>query len=91
MYADNVLILREATHRNCHALNQAIELFAQKSCLHINYNKSSIIFSPSIRTPLELSRIPNMHNFCDHLTYPGLPVSYKKLKVRDFQDIIHKI
>ncbi|XP_020674306.1 uncharacterized protein LOC110093681 [Dendrobium catenatum] len=90
LYADDLLILGEATPNNCANLMRILNTFSEASGLHINMDKSSLLLP---------KHIPNGPNICNSLnltqkesiSYLGIPISFKKLKLFDIAPLTDKI
>ncbi|XP_028551913.1 uncharacterized protein LOC114579943 [Dendrobium catenatum] len=91
LYADDVLILGEATLDNCRILSSTLEEFANVSRLHINYDKSSVMFSKNTRNRDLLCQVLSICNVSHKLVYLGIPISFTRLKVEDFLPLMDKI
>ncbi|KAL0920883.1 hypothetical protein M5K25_007898 [Dendrobium thyrsiflorum] len=57
----------------------------------VNHEKSNLIVSKTINSPLDVCAALNIHNHTSKLVYLGLPISLKKLCSADFQPLILSI
>ncbi|XP_020701505.1 uncharacterized protein LOC110113314 [Dendrobium catenatum] len=91
LYADDVLILGDATIDNCKILSSVLKEFANATGLHINYEKCSIMFSKNQRNQEMLCQALSITNVSTKLTYLGIPISFTRLKVKDFMPLMDKL
>ncbi|KAI0519028.1 hypothetical protein KFK09_006467 [Dendrobium nobile] len=91
LYADDVLIFGEASFDNCHVLNEVLNKFALASGLHINLDKSSIMFPKCLRNSTAICDAVAIHNVCESINYLGIPLSFKVLKIADFMPLIDSL
>ncbi|XP_028549533.1 uncharacterized protein LOC110108341 [Dendrobium catenatum] len=91
MYADDLLVLGESSRENATHMNNCLQLFASLSGLQINTNKSAIIFSHHDSENQNICQELGILNVNLHLTYLGIPISPKRLKVSHFQPLLSKI
>ncbi|PKU66032.1 Putative ribonuclease H protein [Dendrobium catenatum] len=91
MYADDLLVVGEATIENARHLNRCLQDFGSLSGLHINTIKSAIIFSHQGPQNQRFCEVLDIHNINPHLTYLGIPISTKKLKASHFQPLLSRI
>ncbi|KAI0523170.1 hypothetical protein KFK09_005562 [Dendrobium nobile] len=91
LYADDVLILGDATIDNCKILSSILKEFANATGLHINYDKCSIMFSKNQRNQDMLCQALSITNVNTKLTYLGIPISFTRLKVEDFLPLMDKL
>ncbi|KAI0506993.1 hypothetical protein KFK09_013111 [Dendrobium nobile] len=91
LYADDVLIIGEATVDNCKILSSILNEFAIASGLHINFDKCSVMFSKNQRNQDMLCQALSIYNVTSKITYLGIPISFHKLKVIDFLPLMDKL
>ncbi|KAI0531357.1 hypothetical protein KFK09_000910 [Dendrobium nobile] len=91
MYADDLLVIGDATRENAVQLNRCLHHFGALSGLHINVNKSAIIFSMSSNENQNFCDDIGIHNVNNYFTYLGLPIAPKRLKSTHFQPLLSKI
>ncbi|PKU73489.1 Putative ribonuclease H protein [Dendrobium catenatum] len=91
MYADDLLVMGESSKENAYNLKTCLQKFATASGLHINPNKSAIIFSSDAPGNQTICEELGIHNINLHLTYLGIPISPKRLKATHFQPLLSKI
>ncbi|KAI0491496.1 hypothetical protein KFK09_025756 [Dendrobium nobile] len=91
MYADDLLVVGKSSIHNARQLNQCLQTFGAFSGLHINSNKSAIIFShQNVENQLICEEL-GIINVNHHLTYLGIPISVKRLKISHFQPLLSRI
>ncbi|PKU67688.1 Putative ribonuclease H protein [Dendrobium catenatum] len=91
LFADDLLVFGTATTSNAHTINEILSDFAAVSGLKVNPLKSSILISNNTTVADELCDILNIQQSFSPIKYLGLPMFYKKLKIRDFQPLLQKI
>ncbi|KAI0519488.1 hypothetical protein KFK09_006936 [Dendrobium nobile] len=91
LYADDVLILGDATIDNCKILSSILTDFANATGLHINYDKCFIMFSENQRNQDMLCQALSITNVSSKLTYLGIPISFTRLKVEDCLPLMDKL
>ncbi|PKU86553.1 Putative ribonuclease H protein [Dendrobium catenatum] len=91
MYADDLLVMGESSTENAKNLKTCLEKFASCSGLLINSSKSAIIFSHNDPCNQIICEELGIHNINLYLTYLGIPISPKRLKVTHFQPLLSKI
>ncbi|KAI0503748.1 hypothetical protein KFK09_014689 [Dendrobium nobile] len=91
LYADDVLIFGEVCINNCHILSEVFCSFASASGLHINLDKSSIMFPKCLRNKNSICDALGIHNISDNITYLGIPLSFNVLKIVDFLPLMDAI
>ncbi|PKU68607.1 Putative ribonuclease H protein [Dendrobium catenatum] len=84
LYADDVLVFGEGTIDNCLCLKRILASFSNATGLHVKLSKSSIMFPKSVTNQEEICQILSIHNISDVITYLGIPLSFKRLKVADY-------
>ncbi|PKU84501.1 Putative ribonuclease H protein [Dendrobium catenatum] len=91
MYADDLLVMGDSNIDNANHLNSCLHLFSSLSGLHINPNKSAVIFSSNEPCNNLICEALGIHNISPYLTYLGIPISPKRLKFTHFQPLLSKI
>ncbi|XP_020678601.2 uncharacterized protein LOC110096819 [Dendrobium catenatum] len=90
-YADDLLVFGKADSNNCEKLKRVINLFSMLTGLHMNLHKSSLIISPSVSCPNDISNMLQIQNVSDRFNYLGIPITLGRTKVSDFAPLIEKI
>ncbi|XP_028549034.1 uncharacterized protein LOC114579204 [Dendrobium catenatum] len=91
MFADDLLVFGSATTRNAHSINSILQEFAGSTGLKVNPLKSSILISKNTIEAEDICNTLNIHQSLSSITYLGIPIFYKKLKICDFQPLLQKI
>ncbi|PKU74732.1 Putative ribonuclease H protein [Dendrobium catenatum] len=91
MFADDLLVFGSATTANANTLNSILNNFASVTGLKVNPQKSSIMLSKNSPQDVEICTILNVQQSHNPIKYLGLPIFYKKLKLKDFQPLLNKI
>ncbi|KAI0493618.1 hypothetical protein KFK09_023737 [Dendrobium nobile] len=91
LYADDLLVFAKANQDNAHCLNTILSSFASFSGLRVNSSKSKILFSKNSYLDQDISNILNIPISTAPIKYLGIPIFTRKLKICDFQPLIHKI
>ncbi|KAI0515490.1 hypothetical protein KFK09_008154 [Dendrobium nobile] len=91
LYADDLLVFAKANQDNAHCLNTILSSFANFSGLRVNSSKSKILFSKNSCLDQDISNILNIPISTAPINYLGIPIFTRKLKICDFQPLIHKI
>lgn len=93
LFADNSLIFCKADELNCLNIKRMLMLYEEASSESINFNKSAMIFSPSINTDRGnyLSNLLGIKMKESLDSYLGLPASFSRSKSKDFQYIVDKV
>ena len=91
-YADDTLLVLEASQRQLFVLKALLNSFADSTGLKVNYNKSFIY--PINVSPEKMSILANTFN-CQQGTFPftylGLPLGLTKPTIDDFLPLVHRI
>ncbi|XP_020702855.1 uncharacterized protein LOC110114345 [Dendrobium catenatum] len=69
LYADDVLIFGEASLENCSLLVSILKNFATVSGLHVNYDKSAIMFPKHLNNHSAICQALSIHNIASKITY----------------------
>ncbi|PKU84127.1 Putative ribonuclease H protein [Dendrobium catenatum] len=91
IFADDLLVFAKATLENAPHLNCILDDFFSLSGLRVNNSKSKIVFSKNSSQEQAISNIMNIPISSSPIKYLGIPIFYKKLKIVDFQPLMHKI
>ncbi|XP_020693913.1 uncharacterized protein LOC110107837 [Dendrobium catenatum] len=91
LYADDVLIFGEASIDNCNLLAKILSDFANASVLHINYDKSFIMFPKHLNNFSDLCQALSIHNMVSKISYLGVPLSFYKLRIEDFMPLMDSV
>ncbi|KAL0912148.1 hypothetical protein M5K25_018101 [Dendrobium thyrsiflorum] len=88
---DDLLVFGVPSIPNCYSLMDILNTFSVASRLYINSDKSTLLISKSIPHTDDICRALNLHNFKDVITYLGIPIAYKRLKINDFHPLMENI
>ncbi|KAL0924454.1 hypothetical protein M5K25_005285 [Dendrobium thyrsiflorum] len=91
LYADDLLVFGKATANNCRTLSLHLSTFAKASGLAVNYEKSSLLLPKLVANTQDIISAIPICNTCTTLTYLGIPISDKCLRVADFLPLVEKI
>ncbi|XP_028549721.1 uncharacterized protein LOC114579423 [Dendrobium catenatum] len=91
MFADDLHVFGSATTANAHTLNSILKVFASVTGLNVNPQKSTILISKNCPLDVDICTILNIQQSLIPIKYLGLPIFYKKLKLKDFQPLLGKI
>ncbi|XP_028549943.1 uncharacterized protein LOC114579456 [Dendrobium catenatum] len=91
LYADDVLIFGEATLENCNLLVSILNDFARASGLHVNYDKTAIMFPKNLNNQHAICQALSIHNIATKITYLGIPLSFHRLKIEDYLPLIDSL
>ncbi|KAL0914301.1 hypothetical protein M5K25_014637 [Dendrobium thyrsiflorum] len=91
LYADDLLVFGVPSITNCQNLMVILNTFAAASGLYINSEKSTLLTSKSIPHSDDIRSALNLHNSKDVITYLGIPIAYKRLKISDFHLFMEKV
>ncbi|KAL0912083.1 hypothetical protein M5K25_018031 [Dendrobium thyrsiflorum] len=72
-------------------LNMCAKTFADSSGLHFNLKKSSRMLSPNTPSSGDTCNALSIPSPCSKITYLGLPISTKRIKLADFSPILDSI
>lgn len=91
-YADDTLLLVRGDVRAVQALKSVLDMFSKATGLEINYRKST--FLPMNIDPADAAHMASILG-CNIASFPqtylGLPLTPQKLRVSDFQPLIHRV
>ncbi|PKU73637.1 Putative ribonuclease H protein [Dendrobium catenatum] len=91
IFADDLLVFAKATRENAHHLSCILDDFFSLSGLKVNSSKSKIVFSKNSTQEQAISNTLNIPISSSPIKYLGIPIFHRKLKIVDFQPLMHKI
>ncbi|KAI0500544.1 hypothetical protein KFK09_018758 [Dendrobium nobile] len=91
LFADDLLVFGVASMDNAKNLNDLLLRFADSSGLHINPQKSSILFPKAFPLAQEISNCLGITNEENSIIYLGLPISPSRLKFSHFQPLLSRL
>lgn len=91
LYAHDILVLTKATICNAESMKHIFLVWENVSGLNLNANKSTLFFSKKAKHKIQIANILNINIGNLPFIYLGIPLSYNKLKARDFGWLIDKI
>ncbi|PKU67582.1 putative mitochondrial protein [Dendrobium catenatum] len=84
LYTDDVLVFGEASLHNCQNLATILRDFGNSTGLHINFDKSAIMFPKHQSNQHIISQVLSIQNITSKIIYLGIPLAFNRLKVEDF-------
>ncbi|KAL0911164.1 hypothetical protein M5K25_019281 [Dendrobium thyrsiflorum] len=91
IYADDLLVFGRADSLNCTRLMRTLNMFSNFSGLQLNLQKSSLIISPYVSCPNDISMALQIFNPSPKITYLGIPISLGRIKISDFDPLLEKV
>ena len=92
-FADDTLIFSKATIRDCEGILNALHKYGEASGQHINFTKSSILFSPNVSQQIQedILDLTEIRSVVFTEKYLGLPSMVGRAKNNSFQSLKDRI